>query len=245
MGGQTVHHQYDTYSGSHLQIAAARQRFRDGCCRYLNLGHFLMKRIVFTVLSLAVAASSSGLAAAQTYGSQNNYSSETTRHAFARVTRVERMSNRDGGYQSNPYQRQECWNERTNSNESGYYRDESGRLYQGDSSSNTTRTVIGAIIGGALGTQVGGGDGRTAATIAGAAIGAAVGKNSGNNNRYVGYDRYSDNSGTERHCRTVGSYGSRDTYRVSYTYGGIAYQTMSNVNPGRTLRVLVDVRPEE
>lgn len=36
-------------------------------------------------------------------------------------------------------------------------------------------TVLGAIIGGALGNQVGKGDGRKAATIAGAVIGGAVG----------------------------------------------------------------------
>lgn len=36
-------------------------------------------------------------------------------------------------------------------------------------------TVLGAVIGGALGNQVGKGDGRTAATIAGAVIGGAVG----------------------------------------------------------------------
>ncbi len=203
-----------------------------------------MKRIVFTVLSLAIATSFSGLAAAQTYGSQNNDQFENSRRALARVTRVERMSNRDANYRRDTYQRQECWNESTNRNESGYYRDESGRLYQGDSS-NTVRTVIGAIVGGALGTQVGGGDGRTAATIAGAAIGAVVGGNTGSHNRYEGYDRYSDNSGTERHCRTVGNYGGRDAYRVTYTYGGLSYQTISSVNPGRTLRVLVDVRPED
>ncbi|NOT88219.1 MAG: glycine zipper 2TM domain-containing protein [Lysobacter sp.] len=204
-----------------------------------------MKRIALTVLSLVIATSFSGLVAAQTYGSQNSYAPENSRRASARVTRVERMSNRDAGYRRDPYQRQECWNESTNRNESGYYRDESGRLYRGDSSSKTTRTVIGAIVGGALGTQVGGGDGRTAATIAGAAIGAAIGGNSGRDNRYEGYDRYSDNSGTERRCRTIGGNGGRDTYRVSYTYAGLAYQTVTNINPGRTLRVLVDVRPED
>jgi hypothetical protein len=206
-----------------------------------------MKHIAFTALSLALATSFSGLVAAQDYGPQNGYRSENSRRDVARVTRVERISNRNDRNQRDSYQRQECWNERTNSNESGYYRDESGRLYRGDSSSKTTRTVIGAIVGGALGTQVGKGDGRTAATIAGAAIGAAVGGNTGNNNRYEGYDRYSDNSGSERHCRTVDNYdgNGRDLYRVSYTYAGNTYQTMTNVNPGRTLRVLVDVRPEK
>jgi uncharacterized protein YcfJ len=209
-----------------------------------------MKRIALTALSAAFFASFSGQVVAQSYGSQNNYASETSRHAFAKVTRVERMPSRGDRYQRDAYQRQECWNERTNRNESGYYRDESGRLYRGDSN-NTTRTVVGAIVGGAIGTQVGGGDGRTVATIAGAAIGALVGGNTGRNNRYEGYDRYSDDNGVERHCRTVGYDNDydrgrgRDVYRVSYSYAGNAYQSITDYNPGRTLRVLVDVRPEK
>lgn len=210
-----------------------------------------MKRIAYTALSLAFAAFISGSVSAQSYRSQNDGLSDTSRRAVARVTRVERMSDRNDRNRRDYYQRQECWNERTNRNESGYYRDDSGHLYRGDGSTRTTRTVIGAIVGGALGTQVGSGDGRTAATIAGAAIGAAVGGNIGTNgsgnDRYEGYDRYRDDSGVERHCRNIGNYDSRnpDLYRVSYSYGGSAYQTMMNFNPGRTLRVLVDVRPEE
>ncbi|MBP6748685.1 MAG: glycine zipper 2TM domain-containing protein [Xanthomonadaceae bacterium] len=199
-----------------------------------------MKTIAVTALFLAIAACFSGPSSAQSNSNDRNYVSENSRRAVARVTRVERT-------QRDSQQRQECWNERTNKNDSGYYRDGSGHLYRGDGSNKTARTVIGAIVGGALGTQVGGGDGRTAATIAGAAIGAAVGGNTGGNNRYEGYDRYRDGSGTERHCRNIGNYDSRDLglYRVSYSYAGIAYQTTTDFNPGRTLRVLVDVRPEE
>ena len=206
-----------------------------------------MKRIVITILSLAIAAPFCGSAEAQSHDYQGNHANENSRHAFARVTRVERMPDRDDRYGRDSYQRQECWNERTNRNEGGYYRDDSGRLYREEGSNKTTRTVIGAIIGGALGNQVGGGDGRTAATIAGAAIGAAVGNNTGGNKRYEGYDRYSDNSGVELHCRNVGNYDgqSGDLYRVSYTYAGNQYQSITRYKPGRRLRVLVDVRPEE
>lgn len=44
-------------------------------------------------------------------------------------------------------------------------------------------TVLGAIVGGALGNQVGKGDGRKAATIAGALAGGAVGHDIEKNNR--------------------------------------------------------------
>lgn len=44
-------------------------------------------------------------------------------------------------------------------------------------------TVLGAIVGGALGNQVGKGDGRKAATIAGALAGGAIGHNVEKDNR--------------------------------------------------------------
>lgn len=52
-------------------------------------------------------------------------------------------------------------------------------------------TVLGAIVGGALGNQVGKGDGRKAATIAGAVAGGAVGHNVERGNRRSMYYRIS------------------------------------------------------
>jgi len=143
------------------------------------------------------------------------------------------------------YLRQECWNERTNSYDPGYYRDENGRLYRGDSTANGT--LLGAVIGGALGNQVGKGDGRTAATIAGAVIGGKIGHdvdanhNSGyaDNNPY----EYRDNSGIVRRCRTVSDGGRFGGYDVTYRYAGQSYHALMNYRPGRTIRVMVDVRP--
>ena len=40
-----------------------------------------------------------------------------------------------------------------------------------------TRVVVGAVVGGAVGNQVGSGDGKTAATVAGAVVGGIVGNN--------------------------------------------------------------------
>lgn len=42
---------------------------------------------------------------------------------------------------------------------------------------NTSSTVLGALIGGAIGNQVGSGDGRRAATVAGAVAGGAIANN--------------------------------------------------------------------
>jgi len=48
--------------------------------------------------------------------------------------------------------------------------------YEGRRDRGTGGAVLGAIIGGALGNQVGKGDGRKAATIAGAVVGGLVGR---------------------------------------------------------------------
>ncbi len=61
-----------------------------------------------------------------------------------------------------------------------------------------TGTAIGAVAGGVVGNQIGGGRGRTLATVGGAVAGGAVGnrvqRNNQNNNATVT---------TERHCREV------------------------------------------
>lgn len=211
---------------------------------------YLMKATTLACLAISLTIPLCNSVLAQSYRDehdQDRYASERVRRDQARVTRVERISYLSDRYSTNPYLPQECWDEHTHRHETGYYRDESGRLYQGDASSKTTRTLIGAIIGGALGNQVGSGDGRTAATIAGAVIGAQVGKNSGQGNRddrNERYDYYRDSAGRERRCRTVGGESYRDAYRVSYSYSGRSYQAITDSKPGRTIRVLVDVRPE-
>ena len=106
---------------------------------------------------------------------------------------------------------------------------------------NTGATVLGAIIGGALGNQVGKGDGRKAATIAGAVAGGAIG-----NHAARGDDRtYTE---TERHCRDVDSnYEVRRIvgYDVEYRYRGETYMSRLGYDPGERLRVRVSVTPVE
>ncbi|HQW81148.1 MAG TPA: glycine zipper 2TM domain-containing protein [Pseudomonadota bacterium] len=200
-----------------------------------------MNRIAFTILATSIAAAS-GLAFAQGQYSNSNRGPvyDNVRADYARVISVERV----GGQYSTRLM-QECWNERTKSNEQGYYRDNSGRLYRGDHNGKAG-TVIGAIIGGALGNQVGSGDGRKAATIAGAVIGGAVASKHNQRDDYDGYDYYDGDGGTQLRCRTVseptGSYGRRG-YLVTYDYAGQSYKAFSTIRPGRTIPVIVDVRP--
>ncbi|MEO8670539.1 MAG: glycine zipper 2TM domain-containing protein [Tahibacter sp.] len=74
-------------------------------------------------------------------------------------------------------------------------------------------TVLGAIVGGALGNQVGKGDGRKAATIAGVVAGGAVGhnveKNRRNSRSYWTVEVQMDNGGS----RTVSLGSNRDGLR--------------------------------
>jgi uncharacterized protein YcfJ len=198
--------------------------------------------LLHSTLFLAFAAA--GSAAAQDYGSRSERGprDETRRSDVARVLGVERLSSgRD------PYQRQECWDERSDRRDGEYYRDESGRLYRGDGRDKSTRTLIGAVIGGAIGNQVGSGSGRTAATVAGAVAGAAVARNDGRRDE-PSYDRYRDEGGREFRCRALEDdqrRGGRDLFRVSYQYAGQNYVAMTDVHPGRSLRVVVDVRPRD
>lgn len=217
-----------------------------------------MKPISISILAVAISVAAGSASAYTDYSNDPNYYdsrdrtdynnghyvSSHPRNDTAQVIRVERI---DGGYSNSNagYQRQECWDERTNAYQGGYYRDSNGNLYRSGKDSNADGTIIGAIIGGALGNQVGKGDGKTAATIGGAVIGGAIGNSIDRNND--SYDQYRDNSGTVRRCRMVsdnngGNYGG---YNVTYRYAGQTYHAYTRRDPGRYIRVMVDVRPQE
>ncbi len=104
-------------------------------------------------------------------------------------------------------------------------------------------TVIGALVGAALGNQVGGGDGRRAATVAGAVVGGAVGRE---------VDASNNPQGTERtvrsECRVVDQYVERKEvvgYDVQYRYRGEVYSSRLDYDPGEKLRVRVAVSPAD
>ena len=208
-----------------------------------------MNRIAASAIALALSAAAGGAVAGfQDYGrgpdSRYDDDNRTSRSDVATVVSARPVYDR---YASQGYERQECWNERTNAYDDGYYRDSNGRLYRNSGTdSNANGTLIGALIGGALGNQAGKGDGRKAATIGGAVIGGMIGNNlDRNNNAY----EYRDNSGVVRRCRTVVDYDRGrqqvEGYEVTYRYAGQTYQAYTRYRPGRTMRVIVDVRPQE
>lgn len=116
------------------------------------------------------------------------------------------------------------------------------RVY-GERQTSGGGAVLGAIIGGALGNQVGKGDGRKAATIAGAVIGGAVGREADANDNPSRTYR-----GTETRCRVVDSgYDERRIvgYDVEYRYRGEVFFSRLGYDPGEKLRVRVSVEPAD
>jgi len=99
----------------------------------------------------------------------------------------------------------------------------------------TGGTVAGALVGGALGHQVGTGDGRSAATVAGAVLGGALGHRLATNTVPEGC-RNGELERTER--RIAG-------YDVEYQYQGQTYMSRLPVDPGNRVRVRVTVTPDD
>ncbi|WP_291213292.1 glycine zipper 2TM domain-containing protein [Dokdonella sp.] len=113
--------------------------------------------------------------------------------------------------------------------------------YPGDTGSNRAAgTVIGAIVGGVLGSTVGKGDGRRAATVAGAVAGGAIG-----NNMARGSDGYYE--GVERRCRMEAGPAEHRivAYDVQYRYRGDVFMSRLGYDPGDRLRVRVSIEPAE
>ncbi len=130
-------------------------------------------------------------------------------------------------YESVNTPQRDCWTEQT-----GYEETRSrDRSYGG--------AVLGGIVGGLLGNTVGKGSGRSVATAVGAATGAIAGDNidnDGHESRGPARPRY------EQRCRTVDNWSRQLTgYNVIYRYQNHEYSTFMPYDPGRTVRVNVNV----
>ncbi len=132
--------------------------------------------------------------------------------------------------------RQECWQEKVVT----YEKKETGK-----ESWKLGSTMLGALIGGAIGHQIGGGRGQDAATVAGAAIGGKV-----------GHDVYKDDHKPEtiehvnykQRCKTVNDYRTEtktDGYAVTYEYQGKIYDTeMEQAPQGEFMPVEINIAPQ-
>ncbi|GAB4177230.1 MAG: hypothetical protein Kow0020_13180 [Wenzhouxiangellaceae bacterium] len=122
-----------------------------------------------------------------------------------------------------PVDREVCWEER-----------EIRHRHHGSASA----TIAGAILGGVIGNQFGGGSGKKALTVAGAALGASIANDA--SRRHHAYPaRY------ER-CEVQRDYETRtyvSGYRVFYEYEGEIYETRMRYRPGRTIRLQLTAVP--
>ena len=182
-----------------------------------------MKKIALAIASLATAAAPA--MAAETFTDR------------ARVISVHPVTERI------PVSREECWNDRVRTYEER-------RVTRSDTGASIgPGTVLGAIVGGVAGHQVGSGRGNDVATAAGAVIGGMVGNQVDRQQGNVGpggppvtsVERVPVERNVER-CRTVQEVReARVGYDVRYAFAGREFQTRMDHDPGRFLRVNVQV----
>lgn len=146
-------------------------------------------------------------------------------------------------YERIPVSREECWNER----QRGY---EERRISRSDTGAPIgAGTVLGAVIGGVVGHQFGNSSGgRDRGTAAGAIVGGLIGNqverdNAGPSSRELEVERRPVTREVER-CRTVDEVREATVgYDVTYDYLGRTFTTRMQDDPGRSVRVRVDVVP--
>jgi len=114
---------------------------------------------------------------------------------------------------------QRCWVERE-------------QVAQDRRNANVPAAIAGAIIGGILGHQVGGGRGQDIATAGGAVAGAAVGAN-------IGRDGGGQQMQTQdvQRCESAPSQARPDYWDVTYNFRGQEYRMQMTASPGPTVTV--------
>ena len=114
-------------------------------------------------------------------------------------------------------QQQRCWVDRE-------------QVASDSGSANVGGAVMGAIIGGVLGHQVGSGRGNDAATVGGAIAGGAIGANA---NRGGGQAQFRD----VRRCDNVQGQARPEYWDVTYNFRGQEHRVQMARPPGRTVTV--------
>lgn len=114
---------------------------------------------------------------------------------------------------------QRCWVERE-------------QIVQNSGGSNAPAVVAGALLGGILGHQFGGGTGKDLATAGGAIAGATLGSNIGSNSS--GQVVVTQNV---QRCTTVPNQSQADYWDVTYIFRGQEHRIQMATPPGRTITV--------
>jgi uncharacterized protein YcfJ len=172
-----------------------------------------LKRIILTVVVGGLSAPV--LAGGRSGGSHYDY---------ARVLRVDPMI--DVVRVAQP--REVCWTEQVTHRRSRGY-------------NSATPEILGGIIGGVVGNQFGHGRGKDVATVAGAILGGSIAHDMERRRRTYGYAAYTE---PVQRCRVEQDYYEQERivgYDVTYRYNGEVYHTRMDHDPGRRVRVRVDV----
>jgi uncharacterized protein YcfJ len=180
---------------------------------------------LITLLTVVTLSSMVNIAQAK---HQNNEINNTVFYATAKVLNIEPIVKNIEV--STP--KRECWEEEVSRPEYTTYKN------------NTGNVIFSGLVGGIVGNQFGHGRGKTAATVVGSIIGAAIGNDITKNDRYVTRTERVD---YEHHCRvTQTSYTEEriEGYWVTYRYKGEIFTSRMNEEPGKRLRVKIQVTPE-
>ncbi|MCC6632190.1 MAG: glycine zipper 2TM domain-containing protein [Gammaproteobacteria bacterium] len=173
-------------------------------------------RILTTGAVLALALSQAALADSGRRGRNHDRGHET----YARVVAVEPMIE----HVRYTVPVENCWVE---SRERGY-------------ANKTSAAIVGGAVGALIGNNIGRGDGRRAATLGGAFVGAVLGSEAARRDtrapRYEEVQRCQTHHEERFEERVSG-------YRVTYVYDGRRGVTRLPHEPGRYIRVAVDVHP--
>ena len=107
---------------------------------------------------------------------------------------------------------------------------------------STGDTIFGALIGGALGNQVGGGKGKDAMTVLGAIVGADIANKKAGQQQIIGYRQ-------EQSCNNITFYEIQESlknYTITYTWNGITGRTVTynNYRGGDRLPVNVSIQAD-
>lgn len=105
------------------------------------------------------------------------------------------------------------------------------------SQNNVGGAIAGALIGGVLGHQIGGGTGRDLATAGGAVAGAAIGNNPSGAMGVLNGNNNNNNYGRDvRRCENVPS-NTPEYWDVTYNYRGVEHHVQMSTAPGATVPV--------
>jgi len=113
---------------------------------------------------------------------------------------------------------------------------------------SATITIVGGIVGGAIGNAIGNDSGnKKVGTVVGSILGMSVGNDIGRHHRNHHDSGYSDVSYRDvERCEVrhrIETERELVGYNVTYRYRGRSYTTEMDHDPGKELRVAVNVRP--